>query len=161
MLFGDFIVAMLSLGVALYFWALGDKFFGLSVKFLENRPPEWYWLMPVVWLVLLVELYDIHKAGDRSQTVRGIATAALAGLGLYLFLYFTATPRTLPRRGVASFFVAATLLTLIWRFTYIRLFTLPSFQAGLVSGWRRDRANLIADHTETLASALLPGWHSG
>lgn len=127
---GDFLMAVIALFIALYFWALGEIFLDFSVEFLLERPPAWYYLLPFFWVVLLVELYDIHRAGNWGDSVRGVAMATLIGLGLYLllFFYFTDPPRSLlPRRGVAGFFIAAPVFTLIWRFLYIRIFTAPAF----------------------------------
>ena len=144
LLVGDLSAALISLAVALYLWSISDKFLTFT-RFIEKRPPEWYYLLPLVWLLLLVELYDTHRAGNRRDTVRGIAIAALTGLGIYLFLYFTsARPGSLPRRGVASFFVAASLLTLTWRLLYIRIFTAPQFMRRvlLVGGGKAGQALL-------------------
>jgi exopolysaccharide biosynthesis polyprenyl glycosylphosphotransferase len=130
LLIGDLSVAVLSLGVALYFWASSERWLGVSVQFLQKRVDWWFYLLPVIWLILLVELYDVHRAGDWNKTVRGVATALVVGLGLYLLLYFyySAPPKSLlPRRGVASFLIAASLLTLVWRRLYIRVFTAPQF----------------------------------
>ena len=127
---GDFLMAMIAIMVALYIWALAETFHDFSIEFLIERPPAWYYLLPFFWVVLLVELYDIHRAGNWGDTVRGVAMATLIGLGLYLllFFYFTDPPNSLlPRRGVAGFFIAAPVLTLIWRFLYIRIFTAPAF----------------------------------
>ena len=127
---GDFLMAVIAIMVALYIWALGEIFHDFSIEFLLERPPAWYYLLPFFWVVLLVELYDIHRAGNWGDTVRGVAMATLIGLGLYLllFFYFTDPPNSLlPRRGVAGFFIAAPVLTLIWRFLYIRIFTAPAF----------------------------------
>jgi len=127
---GDFLMAVLAMMVALYFWALGEIFLDFSIEFLLDRPPAWYYLLPFFWVVLLVELYDIHRAGNWGDTVRGVAMATLIGLGFYLllFFYFTDPPNSLlPRRGVAGFFIAAPVLTLIWRFLYIRIFNAPAF----------------------------------
>lgn len=127
---GDFLMAVIAIMVALYIWALGEIFLDFSIEFLLERPPAWYYLLPFFWVVLLVELYDIHRAGNWGDTVRGVAMATLIGLGLYLllFFYFTDPPNSLlPRRGVAGFFIAAPVLTLIWRFLYIRIFTAPAF----------------------------------
>jgi exopolysaccharide biosynthesis polyprenyl glycosylphosphotransferase len=141
---GDFVAALLSLGVALILWALRDNFFGVSVAFLERRAPDWYYLLPFAWLLLLIELYEPHRAGSRRETLKGVATAALMGLGFYLFLYFYSPPRTLPRLGVAGFFIAASLLTLIWRMVYIRIFTRPEFMRRvlLVGGGETGRVLL-------------------
>lgn len=127
---GDFLMAVIAILVALYFWALAENFHDFSIEFLLERPPVWYYLLPFFWVVLLVELYDIHRAGNWGDTVRGVAMATLIGLGFYLllFFYFTDPPNSLlPRRGVAGFFIAAPVLTLIWRFLYIRIFTAPAF----------------------------------
>ncbi|HLE16547.1 MAG TPA: sugar transferase [Anaerolineales bacterium] len=127
---GDFLMAMIALVVALYIWASAADWLGISLEFLRQRPPGWFYLLPFLWLVLLVELYDIHRAGNLAETVKGIATAALIGLGLYLLLYFyfSVPPRSiLPRRGVAGFLVAVSILTLLWRYIYIRIFTAPAF----------------------------------
>jgi exopolysaccharide biosynthesis polyprenyl glycosylphosphotransferase len=127
---GDLLMAMVACGLALYFWASGERFLGFSIAFLQERVPAWFYLLPFLWLVLLIELYDIHRAGDWGDTVRGVAMAAVLGLGLYLllFFYFTDPPRSLlPRRGVAGFLVAASMLTLGWRYLYIRVFTAPAF----------------------------------
>jgi exopolysaccharide biosynthesis polyprenyl glycosylphosphotransferase len=142
---GDFLMAVIAMMVALYFWASGEIFMEFSIEFLLERPPAWYYLLPFFWVILLVELYDIHRAGNWEDTVRGVALATLIGLGLYLllFFYFTDPPRSLlPRRGVAGFFVAAPILTLIWRFLYIRIFTAPAFMRRvlLVGGGNAGQA---------------------
>jgi exopolysaccharide biosynthesis polyprenyl glycosylphosphotransferase len=127
---GDFLIGVIALTAALYFWGRAERWLGLSVEFLVERVPAWFYFLPIIWLLLLIELYDVHRAGDFGATVRGLAMATLIGLGLYLllFFYFTDPPRSLlPRRGVAGFFVAAPLLTLAWRFLYIRIFTAPAF----------------------------------
>ena len=127
---GDFLMALIALIAALYFWAISEAFLEFSLEFLLVRPPAWFYLLPFFWIIFLVEIYDIHRAGNWGDTVRGVATATLIGLGLYLllFFYFTDPPRSLlPRRGVAGFFIAAPVLTLVWRFLYIRIFTAPAF----------------------------------
>jgi len=126
----DFLVASLALLVALYFWGSADRFPGFSWEFIQRRPPVWFFFLPVFWIILLVELYNVHRAGNWGATVRGVASAVLIGLGLYLVLYFyyVDPPRNLlPRRGVAGFFIAAPLLTLAWRYLYIRIFTAQQF----------------------------------
>lgn len=135
LLIGDFFMATVALAGALYFWASADQFFGVSRAFLEQRVPTWFYLLPVFWLVLLVELYDMHRAGDWRRTLRGVGVAVLIGSGLYLALYFYFTDpgrSLLPRRGVAGFLIAASALTLVWRYAYIRIFTAPQFMRRVV-----------------------------
>lgn len=126
---GDFIVAWVALGVALYFWSMGDRL-GFTMDFIRTRTPGWFYFLPLVWLVLLIELYDVQRAGSWRHTLQGIGAAILMGFGLYLllFFYFTDPPRSLlPRRGVASFVLTVAVFTLIWRYAYIQLFITPQF----------------------------------
>ncbi len=127
---GDLLMAVLALALALFFWGSAERWLGISIEFLEQRVPLWFYLLPLLWLILLVELYEVRRAGDLGATVRGLAMATLIGLGFYLllFFYFTDPPKSLlPRRGVAGFFIAAPLLTLLWRALYIKIFTAPAF----------------------------------
>jgi exopolysaccharide biosynthesis polyprenyl glycosylphosphotransferase len=132
---GDLLAASLALLVSLVFWAYGDVWLGISLEFVRMRIPFWFYLLPFIWLVLLIELYDMRRAGDWRATLRGVATAILMGIGLYLLLFFTFTdpPRSLlPRRGVAGFVAAAALLTLLWRYIYIQLFTTSQFMRRML-----------------------------
>lgn len=144
LLLGDFIVGLIALGVALYVWGSSLRFIKFNWVFLQERVPFWFYLLPLIWLVLLVELYDVHQANDWRKTVRGIATAALIGLGAYILLYFyyVDPPKNeLPRLGVFTFMVTASLLTLAWRGLYIRVFTAPQFMRRvlLVGGGKTGR----------------------
>ncbi len=153
--FGDLIMAFVALAIALYLWFSVDKFPREFLDFLVRRPPTWFFFIPFVWLLLMVELYDIHRAGDWRKTIRGVATAAAVGLGFYLLLYFFYTDYAdargtlLPRRGVATFVGAASILTLLWRGLYIRVFTAPQFlrRVLLVGGGRTGHLllKIIAD----------------
>lgn len=79
-------------------------------------------------MILLIELYDVHRASNWKHTLRIVATAALFGLGMYLLLYFFyTTPKSLPRRGVAAFILCVSIITLLWRWAYIRIFTAQQF----------------------------------
>ena len=86
----------------------------------------------------MVELYDMHRAIDFGQTVRGVITAAIIGLGIYLLFYFTSEPNSLPRRGIASYLISVVVLTLLWRWVFIRIFTAPALMRRvlLVGGGR-------------------------
>lgn len=125
LLVGDFLIAGLALFLALYFWAAGDAWMEFSLAFIIERPPFWYFLLPLFWIVLLVELYDVNRAGNLKEVIKGIGLATLIYAVVYLLIYFTSTPTSLPRRGVAFFIVFAAALTLLWRMLYIRMFTAP------------------------------------
>ncbi len=123
---GDLLVTIIALLVALYFWAQRD-WLEFSLEFLRTRPQVWFYLLPLIWIALLVDLYDIRRASRTSDTLRGIAVAAAISIGLYLIAYFTSEPNSLPRRGVAAFIIASSAATLIWRIIYIHIFTAPVF----------------------------------
>lgn len=125
LLFGDFFVAAFALFLALYIWAAGDAWMKFSLAFITERPPFWYFLLPFFWMILLVELYDVNRASNIKETIKGIALATLIYVLIYLLIYFTSAPRSLPRRGVSSFIAFAALFTLLWRMVYIRIFTAP------------------------------------
>lgn len=125
LLVGDALMAILALVVAVYLWAQQD-WLTLSALLIE-RIPSWFFLLPVVWMILNVEMYDVRRAGRKSETIKGVAGAAAISLILYLFVYFLSDPNFMPRRGVAYFIVAASVLMIIWRFIYIRVFTTPEF----------------------------------
>ena len=126
---GDVLMAGMALFFALYFWSAGlpgnasPDFY----EFLQVRTPFWFYLLPIFWILLLVETYDPHRAISWPETRSGLAMAAIIGMGLYSLLYFTSDPGSLPRRGVAVFAVSVWLLTMAWRLLYIRIFTAPQF----------------------------------
>jgi FlaA1/EpsC-like NDP-sugar epimerase len=120
---GDLIAAWLSMGFALYFWAMKDQWMDFTWQFMKERPPQWYYYIPFIWIALLVEMYDVRRASRRSDTFKGIATTAAISTIIYLLVFFVSEPKSLPRRGVAGFIIAATILTLLWRLLYIRIFT--------------------------------------
>lgn len=139
LILGDFIVGLAALLLSLYLWGVSERFLGFSLEFIQKRVPAWFFLLPLVWLVLNVELYDVHRASDLRRTIAGVMSAALAGVVLYLAVYFYyVDPQNLllPRRGVATFLISVSLLTLAWRWAYIRIFTAPQFlrRALLVGG---------------------------
>jgi exopolysaccharide biosynthesis polyprenyl glycosylphosphotransferase len=122
---GDILIAALSLLLALYFWAAGDAWLDFSLEFIVQRPPFWYFLLPVFWIILLIELYDVHRASKPREVLKGIGLAILIYALVYLLIYFTSPPNSLPRRGVSFFILFVAVLTLIWRLIYIRIFTAP------------------------------------
>jgi len=127
LLIGDVIAASISLLVALYFWAQQDEWLKFSWQFLRERPPNWYFLLPIIWIILLVEIYDVRQASRWADVIRGIFFAMLISGGIYLLIFFISSPNTLPRRGVAGFIIAAAILTLFWRLIYIQIFSAPVF----------------------------------
>ncbi len=88
------------------------------------RVPGWFYLLPLAWLLLMIDLYDPHKAANWKQTWRGIAVAAIFGLVGYSVIFTVSQEQNgLPRVGVGAFLVIASVLTLSWRGAYIRIYT--------------------------------------
>jgi exopolysaccharide biosynthesis polyprenyl glycosylphosphotransferase len=76
----------------------------------------------------MVDSYEIHTASNWKKTLRGIAVAPVVGLlGYSLLFTINQDPNSLPRIGIGAFLVIASLLTLIWRGIYIRLYTSSGF----------------------------------
>ena len=129
---GDFLAGLLALAGALYLWASrSGEYLDPSLDFLRIRPPIWFFLLPVIWIVLLLELYDVRRTGNFRETVSGIMTAALIGFVLYTVVYFVFTS-SFPRFGVAVFLLLVAPLTFVWRLIYNRLFTLPALMRRML-----------------------------
>ncbi|HAF62312.1 MAG TPA: hypothetical protein DCK95_08300 [Anaerolineaceae bacterium] len=139
LIFGDVVAGVLALLIALYAWAQKDQWISFSLQFLRERPPFWFYMMPAMWIILILDMYNVRKAGNRRETVQGILIATVVASIAYLFIFFIAEPKTLPRRGVTVFIGAAAVLTLLWRFIYIRIFTAPTFlRRALIIGAGRS-----------------------
>src|SRR5664280_470675 len=127
LLIGDAFVSTIALFGGLYFWGQQDAWLKFSLNFLQQRVDFWFWFLPVIWMIFLVELYNPHRARNIRQTVAGIALAALAGLLLYALVYLISQKGSLPRLGIGIFLAFASVLTLVWRLIYIRIFTNQAF----------------------------------
>jgi exopolysaccharide biosynthesis polyprenyl glycosylphosphotransferase len=89
-----------------------------------NLIPFWFYLLPLAWFLLMIELYEPHTAANWRKTVRGIAIAAFVGLVIYSLVFIIrAEPSSLPRVGVGAFLLYSSLLTLLWRSLYIRFYS--------------------------------------
>lgn len=127
LILGDFMVSVIALAAALLIWAtLSDEWFGFSVDFFRERVAFWFYLLPLSWILLLVEVYDVHRAADLPRTLQGVTSAAGMGLLLYMVVYF-ASSNPLPRVGVAIFLLISYGLTILWRLAYIKIFTKTEF----------------------------------
>ena len=122
----DLLMGGLALIIALIFWAYADSTMQFSFEFIR-RTPAWFFVLPILWPFLLAGLYEEHQARNLRLTLRSIALAAIIGLVLYMFIYFTSEPKSLPRIGVLVFVSAISILELIWRLIYIKVFTAPRF----------------------------------
>ena len=123
LMFGDLFMAALAFLAGIYYWSVGDKWLKFSLEFFRARVDAWYYLLPFAWMLLLIEIYDLHRAASWSRTVRAVVFAAVVGGIPYLLVYFTSSdPERINRRAVVVFIVLAALLTLIWRRLYITMY---------------------------------------
>jgi len=127
LIIGDFLFSLVALAVSLISWAtISDEYLGLSLAFFQERVDFWFYLLPIAWIILLIDLYDVHRSANWQKTLQGLTSSAIIGLFLYLGIYF-ASENPLPRVYVAIFLVLSYLLSLCWRFIYIRIFTTKKF----------------------------------
>ncbi len=156
LILGDLLVASISLVIALYFWAQKDAWLKFSWEFLRTRPPFWYFLLPIIWMVMLIELYDVRRSASMSDTVKGIIIACILSVLIYLIVYFSSDPNSLPRWGVAVFLIAVAVLTMLWRFLYIRIFTAPKFlRKVLIVGAGKAGCSLVKEIRSAKPSPFL------
>lgn len=130
LIFGDLIMASTATFLALAMWAQLD-WLGFSLDFVRTRA-AWFVFLPLVWLLLMVNLYDLRRAGLWREVQRGIIGAASVGVVIYLVFYFTSAPGSLPRRAILYFLFLAVILTTIWRWIYVRVFTAPTFMRRIL-----------------------------
>lgn len=132
LLLGDLITSASAMGAAIYFWyqyslyRLIDSGLtpGRAERLISIEVPFWFYLLPLVWLLLMVESYEPHTSGSWRKTLRGIAVAPIVGiLGYSLLFTINQDPNSLPRIAVGAFLLFASFLTLVWRAIYIRLYT--------------------------------------
>jgi exopolysaccharide biosynthesis polyprenyl glycosylphosphotransferase len=126
LLIGDLIVTYISVFLALFLWAEKD-WLDFTKAFLGQRTPFWFYLLPIFWILIMSDLYDIRRANRRKDTLQSVAQAVVVCLLAYLIIFFISEPNSLPRGGVAIFFICAAVFTLLWRFLYIQVFTAPVF----------------------------------
>jgi exopolysaccharide biosynthesis polyprenyl glycosylphosphotransferase len=138
---GDMLMAIGSLFLALYTWdqytnyvynLLVDQYLAQDIvprvarELAEGQTayivPFWFYLLPIIWMVLLVELYEPHVASSGRKTTRGIAIAAFIALLAYSLAFIVQQESNLPRIAVGSFLLYAALLTLVWRMVFIRIY---------------------------------------
>lgn len=122
LLIGDLIMSLTSLVIAIYAWAIAETQPLPIPEFVQTRLEGWFFLLPIFWLILLVETYDSNKSTDMRRTLTSLVTAFFIGLVVYMAIFFL-LPTSLPRRGVAVFLISTTALTFFWRYIFIRIFS--------------------------------------
>lgn len=133
LLLGDLIASVGAMIASLYIW----RQYNINVLLLQGKTeaqierfqlgiqvPVWFYILPLIWLLLLVESYEVHTAANWKKTLRSIAVAPIVGLLAYSLLFtINQEPNSLPRIAVGVFLVLASALTLVWRGIFIRIYT--------------------------------------
>ena len=132
LLVGDFIASVAAMAGAIYFWYEYSLYRliesgvkpNIAERIVQLEVPFWFYVLPLAWLLLMVDSYETHTASNWRKTLRGIAVAPVVGLlGYSLVFTINTGPNSLPRIAIGAFLVLASFLTLGWRAIYIRLYT--------------------------------------
>jgi exopolysaccharide biosynthesis polyprenyl glycosylphosphotransferase len=132
LMFGDLAAGVGACFLALTIWRQYSIFRLISLGVRPGRAeslvrievPIWFYLLPLVWLLLMSETYDPHAAVNARRTLRGVVIASVVGFVAYsLAFILNREPGGLPRIVVGAFILLAALLTVVWRLIYIRLYT--------------------------------------
>lgn len=133
LLIGDLLMSVAAVFAAIKVWIEYNRYILVNIQgigprrveqLLNIEVPVWFYLLPLAWLLLMVEMYEPHKASNLRMTLRGIAIAAFVALVAYSLVFIlNVDPNSLPRIGVGAFLLIASILTFAWRFLYIRLYT--------------------------------------
>ena len=141
---GDFILAWVALAIAIYIWAIAQLQNLTLFEFIQARLQAWFLLLPIIWVVLLVDSYDSRRSIDLRKTFRSIGVSAIIGGFIYLVIFFI-SDTSLPRRGVAAFLAAASLFTFIWRYIYISIFSGPRFMHSVMIVGAGETGNALVN----------------
>jgi exopolysaccharide biosynthesis polyprenyl glycosylphosphotransferase len=162
LLLGDLIASAGAVALSLYVWyqlSLNGKVEyllsrGYSLERAERLAPQlislnipyWFYLLPLVWLLLMVDSYELHTAANWKKTLRGIAVAPIVGLVGYSVIFtINQDPTSLPRIGIGAFLLFASVLTLGWRAIYIRLYTSSGLMRRIVFVGAGKAGHSLAD----------------
>jgi len=127
LILGDILAGVIALFLALFIWAEFDLL-DFTAAFFRDRVDTWFYFLPLMWVVLLIDTYDLGKAGKFKSTLKGVIIALVVAAAAYLIVYFLVPPMSLPRVGVATFIIFTSILTLVWRLIFIRMFKAASQQ---------------------------------
>src|SRR3990170_2605702 len=95
LLLGDFIASSGAMGASIYIWYQYLLYRLIASGLTQRRAeqmisidvPFWFYLLPLVWLLLMVESYDPHTSASWRKTIRGIVAAPIVGLLGYSLLF--------------------------------------------------------------------------
>ena len=166
LIFGDLLASIIALVTSLYIWREYSWRVLLATGITEKQASRifsidiqaWVYFLPLIWLLLLIELYEPIIAANRKKTQRGIIIAAVIGSIGYALIFTTIKDptATLPRIAIGAFLILASLLTLFWRSLYIRLYTAQGLaRRVLIVGAGKAGTTLAKAYDELIPSPFL------
>ncbi len=155
LIFVDTLLILLAVLGAFILW---QKTAGITTR-LNHINERWYWfpIMSLGWsgLAWLNDLYDLRSANRKGLSAVRTIIVALMALFLYLVVYFF-NPYSLPRLFVIYFLLIVTPAIIIWRGTYVVVFSALPFQHRVLIVGKNTRGKTIAD---TLVQEPLTNYH--
>lgn len=106
--------------LSLAIWARWDQWLDFSFKFIRVRAP-WFWMLPLVWALLMFNLYDLRKGRSLRDIILDILKGSGFGAVIYLAIYFNSGTGSLPRRSILIFLLIVVPLTIVLQIIYQRL----------------------------------------
>ena len=132
LVFGDLIASVIALLASLMIWRgyflrslLTQGYTEKQIeRFFSFNIQVWVYVLPIIWLLLLIELYEPQVAANRKKTQRGILVAGAIAFVAYAVIFIAfKDPTSLPRIVIGAYLLLATLLTWLWRLLYIWIYT--------------------------------------
>ena len=132
LVFGDLIASVIALLASLMIWRgyflrslLTQGYTEKQIeRFFSFNIQAWVYVLPIIWLLLLIELYEPQVAANRKKTQRGILVAGAIAFVAYAVIFIAfKDPTSLPRIVIGAYLLLATLLTWLWRLLYIWIYT--------------------------------------
>ena len=163
LIIGDLLASVIALAISLYIWREYSWRVLLSTGITEKQAGKifsidiqiWVYFLPLIWLLLLIELYEPQIAANRKKTQHGIIIAAFIGLLVYALFFIALKDPTssLPRVVIGAFLVIASLITWVWRSLYIHFYTAQGLtRRVLIVGAGKAGVTLVKAYDELVPS---------
>lgn len=115
MMFGDALMILASVLIALLIWAYVGEI-AISADFLL-RNSIWFFILLSLWFLLANAngYYEFAVAADRAVSMQRLSFITLQMVVIYILVFFFSARDALPRRFILYFGVAVFFLLLFWR----------------------------------------------
>ena len=159
LMIGDILISALAGFVAFWGWHKFYPHFAIQLWGVQTQV-KWLAALGLAWLILVGvnEGYDLRVAVRASRVLRLLVTSVLELAFFYLVLFFiwgraswmtlTSSSRfsTLPRITPALFMLLVTILTLLWRLAYRRMFTSAALRRrAIIVGGGKAGLTLVSE----------------